>query len=182
MLCWEFEEEYGPGEFAAYEWASRHEDVAHPDFRRQKILVPVDRSLKGTQRVLEVAQDLLTAEGEGILLHVIPPSYATMGSTGFVSASLNEKHERQRAISYLNYFAERLNSRSGQWRGEVVVSRSVADGIAETAARENVDLITMYTHGRKGLARWMKGSVAERVREYAHTDVRIVKPIELAAA
>lgn len=181
-MSWDFDEEFGPAEFAAYEWAYWHEVTPQPTLRRQKILVPLDRSLYGTQRVLEVAQGLLGPEGEGILLHVIPPSNGTMGHTGFISARQKEKHERVRAINYLNYFAERLNSRPGQWRGEVVVSRSVAEGIADTAARENVDLITMYTHGRKGLARWIKGSVAERVRECAQTEVRIVKAPELAVA
>lgn len=181
-MRWEFDEEFGPVEFAAYEWAYWHEDNPEPDDRLQKILVPLDRSLKGTQRVLEVAQGLLKPDGEGILLHVIPPCNATMGGTGFITAGEKEKHERMRAINYLNYFAERLNSRPGHWRGEVIVARSVAEGIADTAAREDVDLITMYTHGRTGLARWIKGSVAERVRQYAQTEVRIVRPPELAAA
>lgn len=182
MHCWDFDEEFGQTEFAAYEWDYWHQEIQQPDERRQKILVPLDRSLKGAQRVLEVAQGLLKPDGEGILLQVIPPSNSRMGSTGFVSAAQLEKNERIRAINYLNYFAERLNSRPGQWRGEVVVSRSVAKSIADTAARENVDLIAIYTHGRRGMAKWLKGSVSERVSQYAQTEVRIVRPRDLAVA
>ena len=181
-MRWNFEEEYGSAEFAAYEWTYWHESGEPLDDRPEKILVPLDRSLKGANRVLEIAEGLLKPGGEGILLHVIPPSSPRIVDLGYVPARELEKHERSRAATYLNYFAERLNSDRCRWRGEVVVARSVADGIAEVAARENVDLVAMYTHNRNGLTKWLKGSVSDRVRRYVSTEVRIVRAAEFAPA
>ena len=39
----------------------------------------------------------------------------------------------------------------------------------------------MYTHDRKGLAKLIKGSIAEKVKERATTEVRVVRPRELVA-
>jgi len=48
------------------------------------------------------------------------------------------------------------------------------------AAQEKADLIAMYTHDRKGLARLVKGSIAAKVERGAPTEVRVFKPTELA--
>ena len=56
---------------------------------------------------------------------------------------------------------------------------SVAQGIADFAAREEVDLIAMYTHDRKGLAKLIRGSIAEKVQERGLVAVRVFKPKEL---
>ena len=61
-------------------------------------------------------------------------------------------------------------------RGEEVhygpVPSSVADQIVNIARREQVDLIAMYTHDRRGLAKIIKGSIAQRVKEKSPVEVR----------
>ncbi len=56
------------------------------------------------------------------------------------------------------------------------------DDIAHTIAREadrwNADLVVMGTHGRRGMARWMLGSVAERVARLAHAPLLLVHAAE----
>jgi nucleotide-binding universal stress UspA family protein len=56
------------------------------------------------------------------------------------------------------------------------------DDIAQTIVREadswNAKLIVMGTHGRRGVARWMLGSVAERVVRLARTPVLLVHASE----
>ena len=47
----------------------------------------------------------------------------------------------------------------------VEVSKSVAECIVNYASKEGVDLIAMYTHGRTGLAKLLKGSVTENVKK-----------------
>ena len=49
------------------------------------------------------------------------------------------------------------------------------------ARGEEVNLIAMYTHDRKGLAKLMKGSIAEKVQKKAATEVQIFMPSELVA-
>jgi nucleotide-binding universal stress UspA family protein len=69
----------------------------------------------------------------------------------------------------------------GHWHCEAVVSRSVAEGITNYAIQEGVDLIAMYTHDRKGLARLIRGSIAAQVQRNSPIEVRVFRPRELAA-
>lgn len=147
----------------------------------RKILIPLNGSVLAAEAVLSIVQGLLEPNGEAILLSVIPPSSPKMVGYGFISAIQVEKRERARALGFLNYFGDRMNKGSGLWRCEVAVSVSVADGIADIARREEVDLIAVYTHGRTGLTKLIKGSIAEKVQECASTEVRVVRPRELVA-
>ena len=146
-----------------------------------RMLVPLDGSIKAAEGVLNIAQDILGPEGEGTLLHVIPPGQAKTVGLRYVSAKQAEKENWSLGMGFLKYFANQLNKVSGQWRYEVVVSHSVAEAIADFAFREEVDLIAMYTHDRKGLAKLIKGSVTQKVQERTPTEVRVVRPSELVA-
>ena len=53
-------------------------------------------------------------------------------------------------------------------------SDDVAHAIARTAADWNADLTVMGTHGRRGLSRWVLGSVAERVARLIETPLLLV--------
>lgn len=66
-------------------------------------------------------------------------------------------------------------------RREVAVAESVSEGIVEFARKEEVDLIAMYTHDRKGIARLIKGSIASDVSKRALIEVKVFKPRELAS-
>ena len=68
----EIEDGFDPLQCSLGEWYSWTE-YARPKRRTpQKILVPLDQSITGAEQVLSVAQGLLGADGEGILLRVIP--------------------------------------------------------------------------------------------------------------
>ena len=172
----------GPVESALTDWLYLVDvEDAEPEAPK-RVLVPLDRSIKAAEGVLAVVQDFLEPEGEVILLRVIPPASTKMVGPGFMPASQVEKHERSRAMGYLNYFAERQSGGPGRWRCELAVSASVAEEIADTAAREEVDLIAMYTHDRKGLAKLIKGNVTEKVKHCSTTEVRVVRPRERVAS
>ena len=146
----------------------------------QKILVPLDKS-KEAEGVLPLVRQQLTPESEVILLHIIPPG-RTLYTEGMVwHAGEQENAERDRSLSYLRGLTTRIDEGSHSWRCEVIVERSVADGIANYAAMAEVDLIVMYTHDRKGLAKLIKGSIAEKVTHKASVDVQLIKPKELVA-
>lgn len=55
-----------------------------------------------------------------------------------------------------------------------------APGIAilEAAERDGIDLIAMATHGRRGLQRWLKGSVTEHVLRHATVPLLVVRAAE----
>ena len=57
----------------------------------------------------------------------------------------------------------------------LVVSGIVVDQICDTAADWHADLVVMGSHGRKGLERFLLGSVAEEVLKRDGCSVEIVK-------
>jgi nucleotide-binding universal stress UspA family protein len=59
----------------------------------------------------------------------------------------------------------------------VVESGDATALILDVAEREAVDLIVMATHGRSGLARWVYGSVAEKVLQAASCPVLLVRSV-----
>lgn len=148
----------------------------------KKILVPLDRSIKESEGVLVMAKDLLEPEGEGTLLHIIPPGAPMTVGLSYLPATQVENDERDRALRYLTDLAVRLSQSSGQWRCEVAVSSSVAEGIVDFATRERVGLIAMYTNEQTRSADLIERSVAEKVRQSAPMEVRVVlNPRELLA-
>ena len=143
-----------------------------------KILVPLDQS-PDSEDILPMVQGLLNPGGEGILLHIISPGRTKSLGEFVMLGSQMEEEERGRAMVYLRRLASQIGEGSGRWRCEVVVSASVPEGIADTAVREEVELIAMYTHDRKGLAKLIKGSIAQKVQRRATTEVQIFGPREL---
>lgn len=144
----------------------------------KKILVPLDGSAEA-EGVLPLVKDQLTPEGEGVLLHIIPPFKSQGAGEHVVLGTQLEDAERAKATGYLKRITSQLGDGSDRWRCEVVVSNSVADGIVDSAMQEEVDLIAMYTHDRKGLAKLIKGSIAEKVQKKAPIEVQVFKPQEL---
>ena len=148
----------------------------------RKVLVPLDGSIKEVEGVLDIASDLIDEEGEGVLLRVIPPGETRMTGLFITTAAQEERDQRARARSYLKYFTDGLNRSSARWRGEVLVSKSVAEAVLDFARREEVDVIAMYTHDRKGLAKMFKASVTEQVTKKGDIEVRVVRPSDLGLA
>ena len=145
-----------------------------------RILVPLDRSQEA-EGVLPLVREHLMPEGEAILLHVIPPGRTRSVEQFVFPASQQEEADLNSAMSYLRGLASHMGMGSENWRCAAVVAQSVADGIVIYAAREEVDLIVMYTHDRRGLAKLIKGSIAEKVWHKASIDVQVIKPHELVA-
>ena len=145
----------------------------------QKVLVPLDDS-EDSRSVIKALSGLVAEDGEAILLNVIPPG-RTRSTGGFnVLASQQEEVERGRAMDYLNRLSSELCEASIKSTCAVVVSKSVAECIANFASQEGADLIAMYTHGRTGLAKLLKGSVTADVKKRASVEVQAFESSELA--
>jgi nucleotide-binding universal stress UspA family protein len=139
----------------------------------QRILVPLDKSHE-SEGVLPLVRDHW-GEGEVVLFHVIPPDPER---TAF--GSKHEEEARDSAMAYLQGLVSGMGEEGGRWSCDVMVHQSVVDGISEYAAQGDVDLIAMYTHDRKGFAKMIRGSVAEKVSNKANIEVHVFKPSELA--
>ena len=145
----------------------------------RKTLIPLDGS-KEAEEVFPLVKDELDPAGEVILAQVIPPAKTQMVGGHIILGSQQEEANRYEAISYLRSVGRQQDWEAGQWRFEVEVDNSVAEGIVRLAGREGADLIAMYTHDRKLLARHIKRSIAREVQRRAGMEVRIFGTRELA--
>jgi len=66
-------------------------------------------------------------------------------------------------MEYLNTAAERLSAEWPTVRVDTTVDENVAQGISNYAKMHKVDLIAMYTHDRKDIAKLIQRSVAKAV-------------------
>jgi nucleotide-binding universal stress UspA family protein len=146
----------------------------------RKVLVPLDGS-RESEQVLNSIHGLLDPESEVVLLKVIPPMTGQTIGQITLTGSQREEAERGKVLDYLRGIVQQQEGAPGHWRCEAVVSRSVAEGITNYAIQEGVDLIAMYTHDRKGLARLIRGSIAAQVQRNSPIEVRVFRPRELAA-
>ncbi len=145
----------------------------------QNVLVPMDRSVE-SEGVLDVIPGLVDPDGQAVLLTVIPPGRTKSMGEFVILGSQQEEEDRIRAMAYLTRIANRLKESSVNATAAVVVDTSVASAIVGYANQQDIDLISMYSHDRKGLARLMKGSVARDVENRASTVVKVYRPDDLA--
>ena len=145
----------------------------------QNILVPLDRSVE-SEGILDVIPDLVSDGGQATLLTVIPTGRTKSLGELVVLGTQQEEEDRTRALAYLNRIANRLRESSVGASTAVVVNDSVPAAIVAYANRNSVDLISMFTHDRRGLARLVKGSVAREVERRAVMPVRVFRPDDLA--
>lgn len=146
----------------------------------QHVLVPLDRSAE-SEGVLDAIPLLVNSGGQATLLTVIPPGRTRSVGELVILGSQQEEEDRSRAWAYLNRIANRLSGASVETETAVVVNDSVPAAIVAYANRNNVDLISMFTHDRRGLARLVRGSVAREVERRAVMPVRVFLPEDVAA-
>ncbi|HET7612636.1 MAG TPA: universal stress protein [Gemmatimonadaceae bacterium] len=146
------------------------------------VVVPLDGSSLAEQ-ILPPIVSLASVEGADMtLLHVIraqPPAPREITSSG---PAWWEKDIKS-AQSYLERVSRQLRRRAGlRVDTDIVVSQSVPGAISDFAAREKIDLIAIATHGRGGLARMLRGSVADAVLHQANISMLVLRPDNVLAS
>lgn len=148
----------------------------------KKILVPLDLS-EASERVLDRIQGEFASDGKLTLLHVIPPGKSVVVEGQILAEGVQvEESARSEANNKLLGIISRRALDPDRCRSHVAVSASVASGIVNFAESEGVDLIAMYTHDRKGLAKILKGSVSNTVQKKVSVDMMVFTLRELQAA
>jgi len=140
------------------------------------IIHPIDFSEEAETAERQAAELARRLGAELLLLHVSveTPLYAE-GTLGM--ANVKAVYETQARWSE-QQLADRAalltkNGVATRWRRRV---GSVHDAICDVAREEAADYIVMGTHGRGGIARFMLGSVADRVVRTAPCPVVTVRP------
>jgi nucleotide-binding universal stress UspA family protein len=85
-----------------------------------------------------------------------------------------ERSAKQGAEQYMKTVKKRLFS-NGIDVNTVVLEGKIADSLVDYANNNGFDLIVMATHGRSGLARWVIGSVADKILHCSTIPVLLIR-------
>lgn len=133
----------------------------------EKILVPLDGS-RLAARALTCVKRLLSKDAELTLLRVVEPSDAPHDRGPAVEAALLAQLERTR-----EELGPDVRCVPQLLRGDP------AEEIVRYARESGQDLVVMATHGRSGIERWVRGSVAERVLRTCEVPLLLCTPSAL---
>ncbi len=142
----------------------------------KNILVPLDGSSFAKRAIGEAVKVACGKDARIILLGVVelPPAVFEGYSEFAVNVEASEQL-KDRITVFLK--GEVATLEKDGFTAEVIVRQGFpSDEIDEVANEEKVDLIVMTTHGRRGFAHFLLGSVAEKVVRTAPCSVLIMRP------
>ena len=150
----------------------------------KKIMVPLDGS-ELAECVLPHVDGFVTGcQVETIIfVRVIEPThYSTMSVTASPqfskamqeNAKMMEKKEKSFAEGYLRHMISRVKQGGIKYKTDVLVGK-VADSLVDYVDTNEIDLVLIATHGRSGISRWVRGSVADRVLRSSCAPVLMVR-------
>ena len=136
------------------------------------ILVPLDGSKLAEAILPEIEKVASCMRARIILLrvcraHVFPGKDPTEAEVEVV----------RNAEKYLATIVADLNAKGFDVELHVRYG-DVAEEILNHSKRNEIDLISMSTHGRSGLGRWLLGSVAEKIVRHCEKPVLLLRPKE----
>jgi nucleotide-binding universal stress UspA family protein len=143
-----------------------------------KILVAVDGSKYSDAAVQAVASQIHKDKAEVLVIEIVEPriiSTPPQMAAGY-EPELAElmKEQFKQAQQTVERAAATLKAAGFNAKTKVIEAETRA-GIIDTASEWHADLIVLGSHGRKGLQRFMLGSVAESVARGAFCSVLIVR-------
>jgi len=130
-----------------------------------KILVPLDGS-ELAECVFPYVEDIARKRDSRVEAVFVVEHYEMPFHGGVVFNEENlraiERSAIKSAEQYMSTVKQRLLSK-GIEVNTVVLEGKIADSLVDYASNNGFDLIVMATHGRSGLARWVVGSVADKI-------------------
>jgi nucleotide-binding universal stress UspA family protein len=144
-----------------------------------KIMVPLDGS-KLAECVLPHAETFISQYRVPtiIFIRVIESAFPTTSDRNpddmQKELETRENERKSAAEKYLKQLIAKIPGGETKIETEVLVGRA-ADRLADYAENNDIDLILMATHGRSGIGRWVRGSVAERILRAASIPVLMVR-------
>lgn len=140
------------------------------------ILFPTDGS-DSSLHALDHALDIANTYGASLHgLYVVETSspYDDFG-TGGIDPQFLIQTLRERGEEVLERVREQAERAGTEFVGATREFDDIHGGILDYADEYDVDLIAMGTHGRRGLNRWLLGSVTERIVRLSNVPVLTVR-------
>ncbi len=144
----------------------------------RKVMVPLDGS-ELSETALEHLRNIVSACGvsDVVLLFVVETS-SWVATGDFYPENVSVEIDEKYTAWARDYVANKADSlrQEGISATAVLLEGNAAEKILEYAEENDVDLIIMSTHGRSGPARWLFGSVADRVVRHSRVPVLVAAP------
>lgn len=139
------------------------------------VVVPLDGSSLAEQILPQIIPLAKLEDAVITLLHILQAGSTTASAVAEPGGAWWDR-DIELAQDYLVRLAKRLRVNDTPVRTDIVVSRNVPEAIGDFAAREKADLIAIATHGRGGLARMLRGSVADSIMQSVKGSMLVFKP------
>ena len=141
--------------------------------RFSQMIIPLDGSTLA-EEVLDPALRLAKLEeAEVVLLQVLSAQDEEVSSE---EARAWWEESLPLAHAYLNRIASLVRARGLAVSTDIIVGTSVAEAIASFARSRRAELIAIATHGRSGLRRAVRGSVADELMRNGSTSLLVLHP------
>ncbi|MDD4984289.1 MAG: universal stress protein [Dehalococcoidales bacterium] len=142
----------------------------------RKILVPLDGSKAGESALCYAERLAKIMSAEIVLIEVFEPM-GSIGSSGIYYTVRDDEAVRRTLISYLDTIAQPIKEQ-GINVSSVVDFGNPASQIMKYAEENSVDLITISSHGRSGVGRWVFGNVTDKILHTGDVAVLVVRTSE----
>lgn len=129
----------------------------------EKILVPFDGSgfsQKAFEKGLEIAEKF---GSQLIVITVIQSKISDSAGVSLERLQEIQDEEENDAIAMLKELEDKAKAKNIPFSTKIIHNPSASDGIVSFANSNNIDLITIGSHGRTGLRKIVLGSVANGV-------------------
>jgi len=144
----------------------------------KRILAPLDGSETGGAAMHDAEAIALKTGASIVLVHVLPEPHAIEARWLGPEFSEFVKAMRDAGQRYLEKVEARLCAKDIDVQIRIV-SGDPAGKIIEVAREGKADLIAMSTHGRSGIARWVLGSVADKILHESKIPMWLVRPRQI---
>ncbi len=132
-----------------------------------RVVIPIDKS-DASKIAVEQGSVIAKLLGVDVSLIFIDDSHQ------FIASAALEEKLRKEHMSSLDEFKKTVESKEVDVKTEVIVGDSPAEEIIKYVMDD--DLIVMASHSKKGMARFILGSVSEEVLHRVNCHVMILKP------
>ncbi|MDJ0743045.1 MAG: universal stress protein [Xenococcaceae cyanobacterium MO_167.B27] len=137
--------------------------------KKKSVLIPLDFSELSYQAIA-TAKEYVESCSSLHVIHVMTPVYQEYSIA--MDVSIEEEKRKQEIQDFLKSKLSEMGYEAVQI--EVAIG-DPSTQIVDYAEEIEADLIVMPSHGRKGMSRFLIGSVAERVVRLSHCPVLILK-------
>jgi nucleotide-binding universal stress UspA family protein len=144
------------------------------------IVVPLDGSSPAEQILPAVVALAKLGEVKIRLLHVLTPQTSAQKAMRGQEARWWDK-DVAAANVYLFRTAAKLREEGFLTTTDVVFGENIAEAIVDYAGRVKANLIAIATHGRGGISRALRGSVADVVTRTSRTAMLVFRPAGVVA-